>query len=62
MDSRTVMTKLRKAGWELVGTRGDHHKFRHPSTGRITVVQHPRKDIPTGTLRAIEKQTGVKLR
>jgi len=25
-------------------------------------VPHPKRDLPTGTLRSIEKQSGVKLR
>ena len=60
MDRR-VIKALRAAGWEHVATRGDHHKFRDPATGRTTTIPHPVKDLPTGTLRAIEKQTGLEL-
>jgi predicted RNA binding protein YcfA (HicA-like mRNA interferase family) len=60
VDSKKVIKALRKAGWELVDTRGSHHKFRDPKTGKITVIPHPRKDLPIGTLRSIEKQTGLK--
>jgi predicted RNA binding protein YcfA (HicA-like mRNA interferase family) len=36
--------------------------FKHPQRlGRVT-VPHPQSDIPTGTLRSIEKQAGLKLR
>ena len=39
---------------------GDHHQFKHPTKkGRVTVT-HPKKDIPAGTVRNIEKQSGVK--
>jgi len=35
-----------------------HHQFTHPDKpGRVT-VKHPDKNIPTGTLRSIEKQAG----
>jgi predicted RNA binding protein YcfA (HicA-like mRNA interferase family) len=37
-------------------------QFKHPDKpGRVTVT-HPRKDFPIGTLKSIEKQSGVKLR
>lgn len=62
MDSRTVLKALSDAGWVHVSTLGGHHKFRHSATGRTTVVPHPVKDIKPGTLRAIERDTGVKLR
>lgn len=62
MDSRSVIRKLKEAGWEHVSTRGDHHKFRDPRTGRVTVVAHPVRDLKPGTLRAIERQTGLRLR
>lgn len=62
VDSKAVMKVLRKAGWVHVATRGDHHKFRDPRSGRTTTVQHPRRDIPIGTPLAIERQTGLRLR
>lgn len=55
-DSAKIIKKLKKDGFELVSTRGSHHKFRK---GAITiVVPHPKKDLPTGTARAIAKQAG----
>ncbi|MHB1302937.1 MAG: type II toxin-antitoxin system HicA family toxin [Acidiphilium sp.] len=49
-------------GWVHVATKGDHWQFKHPSRpGRVT-VPHPKRDFPVGTLRSIEKQSGVKLR
>lgn len=62
MDSRTVIRKLEEAGWRLVRTRGSHHHFRHPERPGVVTVPHPRKDLPPGTLRSIERQSGVKLR
>jgi predicted RNA binding protein YcfA (HicA-like mRNA interferase family) len=45
-----------------VDVRGSHQQFKHPEKkGRVTVV-HPRKDCPTGTLKSIEKQSGLDLR
>ena len=62
MNSREIIRAIEKAGWQHVATSGDHWQFKHPSRpGRVT-VPHPERDLPTGTLRSIEKQAGVKLR
>ena len=62
MDSRAIIRALIADGWELVATKGSHHQFKHPSRpGRVT-VPHPKRDIPMGTLRSIEKQAGLNLR
>ncbi|WP_315974537.1 type II toxin-antitoxin system HicA family toxin [Devosia neptuniae] len=46
-------------GWLLlVSTRGSHHKYRHPASGRTVILPHPRKDIPAGTVRSIYRQAG----
>jgi len=62
MDSREIIKRLSADGWVKVGQTGDHVQFKHPTKpGRVTVV-HPRKDFPIGTLKSIEKQSGLKLR
>ena len=62
MNSRDIIRAIEQDGWVHVATKGSHHQFRHPTKpGRVT-VPHPKKDSPVGTLRAIEKQAGVKLR
>ncbi|MDO1560439.1 type II toxin-antitoxin system HicA family toxin [Brevundimonas sp. 2R-24] len=62
MDSKTVIKALERDGWVRVGQTGSHIQFKHPAKpGRVT-VSHPRKDIPVGTLRSIEKQSGLTLR
>jgi predicted RNA binding protein YcfA (HicA-like mRNA interferase family) len=35
--------------------------FRHLAKPGIVTVPHPRKDMPLGTLKSIERQSGVKL-
>lgn len=56
------MTALEAAGWYKVAQKGSHVQLKHPTRpGRVT-VPHPERDIPTGTLRSIEKQAGLKLR
>ncbi|HRD44914.1 MAG TPA: type II toxin-antitoxin system HicA family toxin [Caulobacter sp.] len=62
MNSREVIRKLEEDGWREVAQRGSHKQYRHPEKpGRVT-VPHPSRDIPIGTLRSIERQSGVSLR
>ncbi|WP_020179988.1 type II toxin-antitoxin system HicA family toxin [Methylopila sp. M107] len=62
MDSRGVIAALKADGWEEVARRGSHVQFKHPTKpGRVT-VPHPKRDFPAGTLKSIEKQSGLSLR
>lgn len=62
MDSRTIIKILKRNGWREVARAGSHAQFRHPDKkGRVT-VPHPHKDIPVGTLKSIERQSGLKFR
>ena len=56
-NSKRILACLLAEGWVSVGAKGSHHKFKHPD-GRIVVVPHPKKDLPTGTARSIAKQAG----
>jgi predicted RNA binding protein YcfA (HicA-like mRNA interferase family) len=61
MKSRSIIA-LKEAGWVEVAQAGSHVQFKHPTKpGRVT-VPHPTRDFPVGTLRSIEKQSGLKLR
>jgi predicted RNA binding protein YcfA (HicA-like mRNA interferase family) len=61
LSSREVIRILEADGWQHVRTTGDHWHFKHPvKPGKVT-VQHPRKDIPVGTLHAVERQSGLVL-
>ena len=60
-SSREVIRLLRDDGWLQVGQTGSHLHFKHPvKKGKVT-VPHPKRELPTGTLKSIEKQSGVKL-
>ncbi|MBR0668546.1 type II toxin-antitoxin system HicA family toxin [Roseomonas hellenica] len=62
MDSRAIIAALTADGWKQVAQKGSHSQFKHPTKpGRVT-VPHPKRDLPIGTLRSIEKQAGLKLR
>lgn len=62
MKSADIIAALKQDGWEQVAQKGSHVQFKHPTKpGRVT-VPHPKKDIPLGTLKSIEKQARIKLR
>jgi predicted RNA binding protein YcfA (HicA-like mRNA interferase family) len=62
MNSRDVIRRLLDAGWFEVAQVGSHKQFKHATrAGRVT-VPYPKRDIPLGTLKSIEKQAGIKLR
>lgn len=62
MKSRDIIKALRADGWEEVRQRGSHLHFRHPQRPGIVTVPHPSSDMAIGTIKSIEKQSGVKLR
>ncbi|GIK80186.1 MAG: hypothetical protein BroJett024_12910 [Alphaproteobacteria bacterium] len=52
----------RRSANREVARKGSHVQFKHPTkAGRVT-VPHPERDIPVGTLKSIERQSGIKLR
>ena len=62
MNSRDIIRRLEEAGWKLLRVKGSHHMMGHPDSKLVIVVKHPQKDCPLGTLKKIERQSGVKLR
>ncbi len=62
MTSRDVIKALEAAGWRLKNVAGSHYHFTHPSRPGKVTVPHPSKDMTIGTLKSIEKQSGLKLR
>ncbi len=55
-NSRDIDERLKAEGFELVSSKGSHHKFRKGTI--IVVVPHPKKDLPFGTARSIAKRVG----
>jgi predicted RNA binding protein YcfA (HicA-like mRNA interferase family) len=55
MDSRTIIGKLEAAEWRLVGVKGSHHQFGHPDRPDRVTVAPPKKDVPIGTIKSIER-------
>jgi predicted RNA binding protein YcfA (HicA-like mRNA interferase family) len=62
MNSRDIIRAIEQEGWRHVGTTGSHWHYKHPAKPGKVTVPHPKKDIPAGTLRSIERQAGIKLR
>ncbi len=55
-NSRKIVRRLKRDGFQLDSVRGSHYKFRKAQT--IVIVPHPKKDLPVGTARAIARQAG----
>lgn len=61
MDSKSLRKMLEENGCYLKRQgKGDHEVWSSPITGQTFVVPHPKKDLPTGTLKAILKAAGIK--
>lgn len=58
MNSADVIRRLKTEGWVEVNVTGSHYKFKHPAKAGHVVVPHPKRDLPTGTLRNIYRQAG----
>lgn len=56
------MKQLKQVGWEHVSTQGSHCKLKKSGFPPIVVPVHGKKDLKPGTLRNIERVTGVKLK
>jgi predicted RNA binding protein YcfA (HicA-like mRNA interferase family) len=62
VDSREIIKELKRDSWYEVNQVGSHKQFKHGTKkGRVT-VPHPKRAIPIGTLKSVEKQAGVKFR
>lgn len=59
MQSRQLIKMIEADGWYEVGVKGSHHHFKHPTKkGRVT-IPHPKKDLPSGTVKNILKQASL---
>jgi len=58
---REVRQALRDAGWTMVRVTGSHERWAHPD-GRTTTLAGgggDNRDVPSGTLASIRRQTGL---
>ena len=59
LSSIEIIRTLETHGFRFISQRGSHCKYKD-STGRITIVPHPKKEVPIGTTRAIIRQSGLR--
>jgi len=62
VSSRAAIAAIEAAGWREVEQVGSHKHFKHPDKPGKATVPHPNKELPIGTVKSIERQTGVRLR
>ena len=61
MKVRDVTKRIRADGWYYVGSRGDHHQFKHPSKpGQVTVKGQPREEVSGALLASIWRQASLR--
>jgi predicted RNA binding protein YcfA (HicA-like mRNA interferase family) len=61
LTSREVIARLEQAGWRKIRQRGSHVQMKKDGVAAIVTVPHPKKDLKRGTLRSIERASGVQL-
>jgi predicted RNA binding protein YcfA (HicA-like mRNA interferase family) len=62
VNSREIIKKLKEDGWYEVRRKGSHVQFHHKVKPGTVTVPHPKRDLPIGTLKSIERQAGIALR
>jgi predicted RNA binding protein YcfA (HicA-like mRNA interferase family) len=60
MNGKQVIKRLEAAGFRVLRVRGSHHILSRDGH-KVTVPVHGAADLKLGTLKSIEKQTGVDL-
>ena len=60
MNGKEVIKTLQSAGWVL--DRITRHHVMKKGGKTVPVPVHGSKDLPIGTLKSIERMTGVKLK
>lgn len=58
MRDKDLLKLLKKDGWDVVRINGSHHVLQ--KNGKTTVIPIHGKDVPTGLLNTILKETGLK--
>ena len=61
VTSAQLIKRMLRAGWVLRGVKGSHHVYVHPQRPGHVTVPHPRKDLGTGLLKKLLKQTDLNL-
>jgi predicted RNA binding protein YcfA (HicA-like mRNA interferase family) len=59
MKSLDLIKMIEADGWYQVRVTGSHHHFKHPNKKGLVTIPHPKKDLPSGTVKSILKQAGL---
>lgn len=59
VNSGEILRRLKEDGWYEVRTKGSHVQLKHPKKPGLVTLPHPKKDLPIGTVKSIERQSGV---
>ncbi len=62
MRSGEIIRMLEDDGWYEARQSGSHKQFRHPVKHGTVTVPHPKADMAIGTIKSIERQSGLRLR
>lgn len=63
MNGKQILARLKEDGWTLARIEGSHYIMEKTGMPRgVPIPVQGTKDIGIGLLKAIEKQTGVKLK
>ncbi len=60
MNAKEIIKILSKNGFNKVRQKGSHVRLSD-GTKSTTVAVHGKSDVPVGSIKNIEKQTGVKI-
>lgn len=60
MKSLDLIKMIEADGWYEVRVSGSHHHFKHPTKKGLVTIPHPKKDLPSVTVKSILKQAGLK--
>ncbi|MBE0548177.1 MAG: type II toxin-antitoxin system HicA family toxin [Rubrivivax sp.] len=61
MTGKEVIARLKAAGWTLDRTHGSHHVLTKDGRA-VPVPVHGSRELGSGLLAAVQRQTGVKSR
>lgn len=59
---REVIKILQDNGWKLNRINGDHYIFRKENKANTIVVPISKNDVRIGTLKNIERKSGIKFK
>ena len=61
MNAKEIIKILEKNGWKLKRVSGSHYRYTKEGFPPVTIPLHGTKDLKIGTVKSIERDTGLKL-